>query len=157
MCCSKCLEFHFYQPVRLYRVAVLTAVCRPDGCRIRHLPFLLLPLLFPVPTFDIQVLVIPRIAVPTFCRFTIFTRNFVPGELHLGTPSFAWGAPALPGPGSWPPAWERQCSAVSCRCTLRNVLADFAVCRALCDVKFHQIEANSRQFRHIELSNSVIS
>ena len=33
-------------------------------------------------------------------------------------------------------------------------LTDF---KALCDVKFHQIEGNGQTFRHIELSNSVIS
>ena len=43
------------------------------------------------------------------------------------------------------------------------VLADFAVCdcwnycKAPCDVKFHQIEGNSRLFCHIELSNSVFT
>ena len=46
-------------------------------------------------------------------------------------------------------------------CTVRKVLEDFAVqnlnLKALCDVKFRQIEVNGRKFRHIELSNSVIS
>ena len=51
----------------------------------------------------------------------------------------------------------------SSSCTVRKVLADFAVsdwrrnCKALCDVMFRQIEENGRKFRHIELSNSVIS
>ena len=30
-------------------------------------------------------------------------------------------------------------------------------CKALCDVKLRQIEGNGKKFRHIELSNSVIS
>ena len=47
--------------------------------------------------------------------------------------------------------------------TVSKVLADFAVCdwwrccKALCDVKFSQIEGKGRQFSHIELSNGVIS
>ena len=47
--------------------------------------------------------------------------------------------------------------------TVRNVLVDFSVCdwwrycKALCDVKFRKIEGNGRTFRHIKLSNSVIS
>ena len=46
-------------------------------------------------------------------------------------------------------------------CSVRKVLADFAVCDVLCyckalwDVTFRQIEGNGRKFRHIELSNSV--
>ena len=42
------------------------------------------------------------------------------------------------------------------------VLADFAVCdwwhfcKALCDIKFSQIEGNGLNLRHIKLSNSVI-
>ena len=42
---------------------------------------------------------------------------------------------------------------------IRTVLADFALCdwwryyKALCDVKFRQIEGNGRQFSHIELSS----
>ena len=47
--------------------------------------------------------------------------------------------------------------------TVRKVLADLAIfdtwlyCKALWEVKFRQIERNGRTFRHIELSNSVIS
>ena len=36
-------------------------------------------------------------------------------------------------------------------------LTDDAYCKALCDVKFRHIEGYGRKFRHIELSNSVIS
>ena len=32
-----------------------------------------------------------------------------------------------------------------------------AVCKALCDVKFSQIEGNGRKFSQIELSNYVLS
>ena len=46
--------------------------------------------------------------------------------------------------------------------TLRNVLADFAICdwlwryfKVLCDVQFSQKEGNGRNFCHIELSNIV--
>ena len=49
--------------------------------------------------------------------------------------------------------------------TVRKVLADLAIfdtykknyCKALWEVMFRQIERNGRTFRHIELSNSVIS
>ena len=47
--------------------------------------------------------------------------------------------------------------------TLRTVLEDFAICdwwrncKALCDVKFSQIEGKGRKFSHIEPSNGVIS
>ena len=58
------------------------------------------------------------------------------------------------------PAGERE--AVG-GCTVRKILADYAVCdrrrycKALCDVKFSQIEGNSRTFCHIEISNSVVT
>ena len=41
--------------------------------------------------------------------------------------------------------------------TVRKVLADFAVCDVLCDVKFSHIEGNGRKFSHIQLSNIVSS
>ena len=58
------------------------------------------------------------------------------------------------------PAGERE--AVG-GCTVRKILADYAVCdrrrycKAACDVKFSQIEGNSRKFHQKELSNSGIS
>ena len=45
---------------------------------------------------------------------------------------------------------------------LEKILVDFAVydwwrfCKALCDVKFRQLEGKGRTFRHIEVSNSVM-
>ena len=36
-------------------------------------------------------------------------------------------------------------------------LTDDAIAKLKCDVKFSQIEGNGRKFRHIKLSNSVIS
>ena len=50
-----------------------------------------------------------------------------------------------------------------CGHTVRKVLLVFAVwdrrryCKALCDVKFSQIEGNGREFSHKEISNSVIN
>ena len=55
------------------------------------------------------------------------------------------------------------CRPIAASCTVRKVLGDFAVCdvlsycKALCDVQFRQIEGNGRTFRHILLSNGVIS
>ena len=54
-------------------------------------------------------------------------------------------------------------SPLNASCTGRKGWADCAVCdwwrycKALCDVKFSQMEGNGRKFRHIQLSNSVIS
>ena len=54
-----------------------------------------------------------------------------------------------------------QTSVQNCTHTVRKVLADFALCnvwrycKALCDVRFSQVEENGRKFRHIELSKSV--
>ena len=47
--------------------------------------------------------------------------------------------------------------------TVRKVLADFTVCdwwrncKALCYIKFRQIEGKGQKFSYIELSNSIIS
>ena len=35
-------------------------------------------------------------------------------------------------------------------------MTDDAIAKALCDIKFSQIEGNGRKFRHRELGNSVI-
>ena len=55
-----------------------------------------------------------------------------------------------------PPHTRHQASRQEGTRTVRKVLADFAVCdcycKALCDVKFRQLEGNGRTFRHIELS-----
>ena len=60
--------------------------------------------------------------------------------------------------------WHLQSHVGAQLCTLKNVLAVFAVYdlmtlyyKVLCDVKFSQIEENSRKFRHIALSKSVSS
>ena len=34
-------------------------------------------------------------------------------------------------------------------------MTDDAIAKALCDVKFSQIEGNGRKFRHIEIASSV--
>ena len=46
-------------------------------------------------------------------------------------------------------------------CTVRRICCMYSNwwrhCKALCDVEFSQIEGKCRKFRHVELSNSVIS
>ena len=76
--------------------------------------------------------------------------------------------PLLPPPFLAGLKWAESGSTTShFRCnntmhTVRKVLAEFAVCnwwrycKAVCDVKFSQIEGNGKKCRRIELSNSVI-